>query len=200
MSAAPRYRRFTATQRRAMLIDAGLACLSKGGIAAFTVDNICEEARASRGLIRHHFKSKDGLLSAVYEEMYERMFLIALPEQDASLTTIVEALFDDGLVEADTLNAWLALWSEVRNNPILQKAHRHYYTLYHARISAAIEVAAVGRTLTIQTDALALMFVSLVDGLWLERAIDSDRLSNSEARCACLSLLGAFLGPAIDFG
>jgi hypothetical protein len=42
---------------------------------------------------------------------------------------------------------------------------------------------------------LAIMFISLVDGLWLERCIDPDVLSDNQAREACFQLLEAFLGP-----
>ena len=44
-------------------------------------------------------------------------------------------------------------------------------------------------------EALTLMFISLVDGLWLERCIDPGRLSGEAARAACHGLLEAFLGP-----
>ncbi len=193
MSTSPRFRRYTADQRREMLIEAGLACLARGGIAAFTVDKICAEAGASRGLITHHFKSKDGLLSAVYETMYERMFAVALPDYGADLAAMVDAVFADELIEKDALAAWLALWSEVPNNPTLQATHRRYYARYLARATAAIEQAAAGRTLAISTERLALMFVSLIDGLWLERAIDTRRLSRDTARTVCLDMLRAFL-------
>ena len=36
---------------------------------AFTIDRICREAKVSRGLINHYFKSKDDLLVAAYEAM-----------------------------------------------------------------------------------------------------------------------------------
>ncbi len=62
----PRFRRYAADIRAAMLVEAGMVCLARGGITAFTVDNICAEAGASRGLIAHHFGGKDGLLAAVY--------------------------------------------------------------------------------------------------------------------------------------
>ena len=63
---APKFSRLTPDQRRAALIAAGLACLARGGILEFTIDNICREAGVSRGLITHHFGSKDGLLSLIH--------------------------------------------------------------------------------------------------------------------------------------
>ena len=40
----PRYRRYTSETRGAMLIEAGMKCLARGGITAFTIDNICTSA------------------------------------------------------------------------------------------------------------------------------------------------------------
>lgn len=70
---APKFSRLTSDQRRAALIAAGLACLARGGILEFTIDNVCREAGVSRGLITHHFKSKDGLLVAIYRSMYDKL-------------------------------------------------------------------------------------------------------------------------------
>lgn len=178
-----------------MLVEAGIACLAQGGIGAFTVDRVCREAGASRGLVTHHFGSMDGLLEAVYAEMYDRMLGASAPSPDAEpdLAAIVEAVVSDDIVDRGSLNAWLALWGEVANNPSLREAHRRHYDLYAARVAAAIRRQAAGRP--VEAEALTLMFISLVDGLWLERCIDPGRLSREAARSACLGLLEAFLGP-----
>jgi TetR/AcrR family transcriptional repressor of bet genes len=193
----PRFRRYTRDRRRAMLIEAGLACLARGGIAAFTVDNICREAEASRGLIAHHFRSKDDLLAAVYATMYDRMLGAAAPqgETEPDLSAIVEAVLSDDLIDRASLNAWLALWGEVANNPALQVEHRRYYDIYAGRVALAIrrQAAIAGRD--VEAGSLATLFISLVDGLWLERCIDPSRLSKAAARSACTGLLEAFLGP-----
>ena len=114
---APRFRRYTAAQRRQMLIEAGLRCLGDGGITSFTIDRICAEAGASRGLVTHHFGSKDGLLAACYTEMYDQALTLALPERGTDLGSMVVALFDDALLGPGTLHAWLALWGEIGRNP-----------------------------------------------------------------------------------
>lgn len=193
----PRYRRFTRERRRAMLVEAGLACLARGGIGEFTVDKICREAGASRGLITHHFRSKDDLLAAVYAAMYDRMLGTTAPPDKAGpdLLSIVEAVLSDDLIDRSSLNAWLALWGEVANNAALQAEHRRYYDRYLRQVAEAIgrQAALAGRE--VDADGLAVMFISLVDGLWLERCIDPLRLPRQAARSACYGLLEAFLGP-----
>ncbi|MGR3724559.1 TetR/AcrR family transcriptional regulator [Abyssibius alkaniclasticus] len=194
---SPRFRRYTAAQRRDMLIAAGLACLARGGITGFTVDKICAEANASRGLITHHFKSKEGLLRAVYAAAYDRMLGAAAPGRvvDADLVEMIEALLSDELTDRDTLRAWLALWGEVANSPALRDEHRRYYDHYHDRVIVGIRRAAAGRKLAIAEGALAIMFISLIDGLWLQRCIDPERLSSQDVRDACYNLLEPYLGP-----
>lgn len=193
----PRFRRYTAQQRREMLIDAGLACLSAGGITSFTIDKICAEAGASRGLITHHFKSKQGLLLAVYAAAYDRMLGLAAPGRviDADLVEMIEALLSDTLTGPETLRAWLALWGEVANNAELRDEHRKYYDYYHDRVIVGIRRAAAGRNLAIGEGSLAIMFITLIDGLWLQRCIDPNRLSSQDVRDACYNLLEPYLGP-----
>lgn len=190
---APRFRRYTAEQRRAMLIAAGLRCLSDGGITAFTIDRICAEAEASRGLVTHHFGSKDGLLAACYAQMYDDALRLALPEKGTDLASMVIALFDETLVGPGTLHAWLALWGEVGRNPQLMAAHRLWYDRFKARVAATIRAHGTPRGMT--PEALAVTFISLVDGLWLERWIDPERMSREDALAVCFGLLETALGP-----
>ena len=75
----PRFRRYSSETRAAMLVDASLVCLARGGILDFTIDSICREAGVSRGLITHHFGSKDGLLAAVYATMHDRLLSTIAP-------------------------------------------------------------------------------------------------------------------------
>lgn len=179
-----------------MLVEAGLACLARGGITAFTIDNICTEAKASRGLIAHHFGSKDGLLAAVYAAAYAP-FLAAIspaegPEPD--LGALVEAAFSDALFARENLNVWLALWGEIAVNPALKAAHRRLFDAYQASVSRAIARHAAARGLAVDAEGLSLSFIALIDGYWLEQHIDPERLSQDRARAAFLQIWEPVLG------
>ena len=76
------YRRKTALQRQRELIDAGIACLGDGGMNGFTIDRICRAARVSRGLVNHHFKTKEDLLLRIYAEMTAH--LLEVPELEGA--------------------------------------------------------------------------------------------------------------------
>ena len=57
---AAKYKRLAPEARAAELVEAGLRVLAKGGITAFTIDNICKASGASRGLIGHHLAARTG--------------------------------------------------------------------------------------------------------------------------------------------
>jgi len=191
----PRFRRYTAEARSAMLIEAGLACLARGGIQAFTIDNICRESGASRGLIAHHFGSKDGLLSEVYVAAYKNFLAILIPDEAMDLRSLINAAFSDELYRRDPLNIWLALWGEIAVNPTLRDAHRVQYKALLERIEGAIARHAQERGLTVDSQALALPVLALIDGLWLEAQIDPEDFSAARARAAAVALLSHALGP-----
>lgn len=192
----PRYRRIEGGARRAMLIEAGAACLSRGGILAFTVDQIAAEAGVSRSLIAHHFGSKNGLLAAVYAKMYTGMLSRFAPDGKAvDLAVMIDILVAEHLFEDANLQAWLALWGEVAKTPELQAEHRRHYMTYRAQVAEVIRRAAIERGRVVDADRLAVMLIALIDGLWLERGIDPGMLGSVEAREACFQLLESFLGP-----
>lgn len=179
------------------MIKAGLACLARGGILEFTIDNICKEAGVSRGLITHHFKSKDGLLVAVYRSMYVRMLdVLERPQaRKPHLLFMLDTMFAPDFFSRDELNIWLALWGEIVNNPALRREHRRQYTRYRRGIEAAFAELVTERRLDLDVKSLSRMLIALVDGLGLERCIAPKLLSPRAAKQICLSTLETIIGP-----
>ena len=195
---APRFERISPDERRARLIEASIACLAKGGIQGFTVDNICREAGTSRGLITYHFGSKNALLAASYAAIYGRVLenLARADNVPETLDDLVELIFSDSFLSRDYLNVWLALWGEIAVNPALQVEHRKNYALYRERIARAISAFARARGVTVDSYDVATILISLVDGLWLEQCIDQSVLSLARAKDLCRRTLAAVLTQA----
>lgn len=194
----PKFERIPPGERRSRLIEAGIACLAKGGIQGFTVDNICREAGTSRGLITHHFGSKNALLSAIYAAIYGKVLerLDRTDETAVSLEDLIGVVFSDSFLDRDHLNVWLALWGEIAVNPALQLEHRKNYALYRERVARLISGVARAQGVTVDSYDVATVLISLVDGLWLEQCIDSSLLSLTRAKDLCRRTLAAVLAPA----
>ena len=197
-TAVPKFERISPDERRARLIQASIACLAKGGIHGFTVDNICHEAGTSRGLITHHFGSKNALLAAIYASIYGKV-LVNLERAETkpqSIDELVEMIFGDSFLSRDYLNVWLALWGEIAVNPALQVEHHKNYALYREHIARAISAFARGKGVTVDSYDVATILISLVDGLWLEQCIDQSLLSLDRAKDLCRRALAAVLMAA----
>lgn len=194
------YRRKTADQRKQELVAAGITCLGKGGISAFTIDQICREAEVSRGLINHHFKTKEDLLVRIYADMTAHLVEIS-PAQGARnrLRTIVDSSFDADSFSTANLRAWLAIWSEVANNESLNALHRGRYEGYTSLIAAALDEISEEQGIEIYSTRLARQVVALIDGLWLEYCLHSEGFSLDDARRDCLDLLRAYGIELEDF-
>lgn len=193
---APKYKRLAPEARSAELIEAGLRVLAKGGITAFTIDNICKASGASRGLIGHHFGSKDGLLAACYAAAYAPLMQAwASGEGLMPLPDLIDELLSDRQLRPEGLNIWLALWGEIAVNPSLRAEHLRHYHLYHSTISAAIARQWGRETPGERDEALATALIALLDGIWVEFCIAPEEMSRDKARAAVDALLRPQLGP-----
>ena len=187
------FSRKSADTRRRELIAAGIACLGKGGMAGFTIDQICKQAGVSRGLVNHHFKSKDELLTCIYAEMTDHLVQDYASENTlALLAEIIETSFDEAAFNRSNLRAWLAIWGQVSSNPALSRLHRERYNYYRDRIISAIEQRSPGVDATPPTRSVARQLIAIIDGLWLEYCLHSESFSLAAAKADCYQFLEAY--------
>ena len=186
------FSRKSASDRRQELIAAGIACLGKGGMSAFTIDQICKQADVSRGLINHHFRTKDDLLTCIYADMTDHL----IQDHDRSeglprLVEIIEASFDEKSFNRSNLRAWLAIWGQVASNPALNELHRLRYGSYKASIKSALQQVSTATQASIDVDSVARQFIALIDGLWLQYCLHSEGFTLAAAKSDCYRFLRA---------
>ncbi len=90
----------TAEGTREQLLRAARAAFSEGGLEGARVDDIARRAGINKQLVYHYFGSKDGLYTAVLEQVYHEireqeaaLELDALPAEEA-MRKLVEFSFD----------------------------------------------------------------------------------------------------------
>lgn len=198
----PRFSRQNPEQRRREIVEAAIRCLAKGGVNAFTVSEICAEARISHGLINHYFPSKEDLLVTTYDTVAEmlvqatRLAIARTQRQpEDKLVAVVESSFAGEIFNQTNLSVWLALWGQVRTHENLRRKHNELYEGYRRGIARIIDQLAAKRGRQVQGAPLALALTALIDGLWLEYCLNPTVFSVENARRSCYLLLEDRLGP-----
>jgi AcrR family transcriptional regulator len=116
--------RRTQEQRRAeterRLLDAAMALIARSGSRAVTLAEVGEAAGYSRGIVYHHFGSRERLLEAVVDEA--QRFDVPAYEGDGldHLVRIIEAYLRNVVRRTPSARAFLQLWGEaIAADPVL---------------------------------------------------------------------------------
>jgi AcrR family transcriptional regulator len=199
---SPRFRREAPEKRRADLVQAAIRCLSAGGMAAFKMERIAAEAGVSLGLMSHYFTDKNELLTEVYQAaLYADVNrkIADLDDKAAAgspaerLCRILDAIIE--YLKPANLTVWLALWGEIVVNPDLRRAHRTLYRSYLKSLAKLIGTVAEGRRRKVNPVEIARNLQALIDGLFLERALDRQAVDHADFRHASYEFLELHLGP-----
>ncbi len=182
-----------AQQRRQELIQAGITCIGRGGMKSFTIDQMCKQAGVSRGLINHHFKTKDELLRCIYSKMTGYLVEeVATDDPKQQLVQLIESSFDGHSSNRSNLQTWLSIWGEVSTNQALKNLHQSRYSQYKARIANALTNIAQREQIEINADNIARQLIALIDGLWLEHCLHSSAVPLEAAKSDCYQFLQNF--------
>ncbi|MGW4941833.1 TetR/AcrR family transcriptional regulator [Actinoplanes sp. NPDC004185] len=144
--AAPKQDRSRETRRR--LLETTIRSLARNGWEVSTVAFIAAEAGISRGAVQHHFRTREALIIAALEHMFdERAALLdALPDPAGSgpdrVHTVVTGLVD--AIGGELFRAALQVWTVAAADPELRAAvvplERHFARGVHRRAVRLLRV------------------------------------------------------------
>ncbi|QKT08273.1 TetR/AcrR family transcriptional regulator [Gordonia sp. X0973] len=121
----PQQDRSRATRER--LLDKSVDVLATQGWAATTVAAVAESAGVSRGAAQHHFPTRDALIIAVLERMFDAM----IGEASATMTSVpddvaarVDAVVDKAvsIYTGTDFKAALQVWAAAASDAALREA------------------------------------------------------------------------------
>lgn len=174
--------------RRRLLMDGTIRSMAENGVGGTTVRAICAGAGSSLGLIGHYYRSKEELVAAAFRYLFESTtdYVKTVSLRDAStalgrLRMYPTALFSKRVCTRTNLLAFLAFWHEIRFNRAVRDVNRKLYVDYRRRLDRMFALAADEVGVAIDTTSAAVGLVALVDGLWLELAMEEGTLTRREA-------------------
>jgi len=185
--------------RKRLLIDATTRSIAQYGYSGITIERICAAGGVSRGLINHHFGSKDELLLQSYKTLCDHWTAYALDgmkdmaDPADALRSCINKNFDEAMFNPQQLRIWLGFWSVIPKSPKLQKLDRALYQLDLKIYQDVMERLARQKSLDIDARAQSIALMALIAGLWLQAALDPQSLSATQARALCLNAVAHLL-------
>jgi len=174
----PRMSLVARTERRQQILEAAWRCAARKGFRAMSVDEICAEARLSKGAFYGYFDSKQALLlalladdAAALDRIVERLESESV-QSVARLQRFVRAMLERGDDPA-RVQVRADLWAEMLTDKAVRErftaAVRHRRAVLRTWIERAV---AEGELVEIPANAFAAVLLALGDGLGLHAGLD----------------------------
>jgi TetR/AcrR family transcriptional repressor of bet genes len=187
--------------RRTSLLEAAIATVAKHDITGATVERICAQAGASRGLIAHYFDSKEELLLAALTSWFD--LALGIKKQIAGsqnlsaeekIHRIAYSSFDNPSYSWETAAAWQAFTNASRHNQAYAKPIRNASRYSNAITEPLFREAALDRRIELDARKAAVGLYILDDGLWNSLATGKDNLTIRQAKAYCDAYIDGCLG------
>lgn len=188
--------------RRRQFIDAAWRCAAIKGYRDMTVDDVCAEARLSKGAFYGYFDQKRDLLIALLQDDAADLDAL-LEEQDASLRAVAKLRAYARAVlkrseEPGRVQLRADLWTAMLTEKDVRSAFADSVQRRRVKLRRWIEQGvATGEVAEIPANALASILLALADGLLLHASIAPTAFRWANIGAALDVVLG---GIALDGG
>ncbi|TDQ62445.1 TetR family transcriptional regulator [Actinomycetospora succinea] len=188
MSAQPRRR--TQAERRehteTALVAAAAEIVVESGVRALTLARVGERAGYSRGIVTHHFGSKQGLVDALASSI-QGGFVPGLDAMTPGLERLLALV--DGYVHAVTAlgtanRAFLLLWAEAASATELAETFRARDRGFRADLRVDIDAGLAAGEIRPDADpeAVAVAIVGQLRGIGMQRLVDPEGVDTERLR------------------
>jgi TetR/AcrR family transcriptional repressor of bet genes len=189
-SAVPHKRIESKARNRQALIDATFDVVAEYGIAGVSFTRVLEKANLSRGMINLHFESKEQLLLEAAKMMAEKYYthlqsFVNNAEEDpeSQLIALLEADFDDALLNPREIGIWFAFRGEARYNEQFKSysdtRDAHLLQQYDGIFE---QLLADGSNPSIKRRDLTLGLLALTEGLWSDYFMHGEGFDRGQAK------------------
>ena len=184
--------------RQLQLIEATIDSLAKRGYAETTMADVADGAGLSRGIVNFHFESKEKLLIATLQHMYDeysahwRTALQKAGDDPArQLQYLVWADFDRSICNKRKLAAWLAFWGEAKSRPTYQALSSSRDAYYQQVFIDLCTTLKQSGSYAYEPQVMALALSAMLEGLWLRLMMGTEDTTRETALQAANAFLAA---------
>jgi TetR/AcrR family transcriptional repressor of bet genes len=196
--AEKRGRKASKEVRRLQLIEATIDSLAKRGYAETTMADVADGAGLSRGIVNFHFESKEKLLVATLQHMYDeysahwRGALERAGDDPArQLKALVAADFDRSICTKRKLAAWFAFWGEAKSRPTYQALSGARDAVYQTVFVDLCRRLKDEAGYAYEPQPLAMALSTMLEGLWLRLMMGAEDTTRETALVAASEFLSA---------
>lgn len=189
--------------RRKAIIEATMQCITRYGHSGSTLERICAQAGVSIGLIGHHFSSKEELMLSTYQELTDqlreetRKFMEAQSDSpEDRLLAIIRSSFRGQIFNEFILTTWLGFWGAAVSSQELRALNKKLYADYRKELESVFKAIGQENGTRIDAKSAALTITALIDGFWLEWALDHKAFSSKKAEKCCITTAQMFVKSA----
>jgi TetR/AcrR family transcriptional regulator, cholesterol catabolism regulator len=179
--------------RKARILDAALALLSRQGISGVSMRAVAREAGVALGLVHYYFEDKTSLVRAALHRIEEQD--VALVEPDSSmppddrLRAALRRIADPEFLTTEYLSLRLQLWALAQAHQDFAEINTTAQRRYRAGLATLIRAARPELSRR-ECNKRAADIDVLQNGIWLTALLGLDRASirRSVSRCEELAL------------
>lgn len=189
--------------RRKAIIEATMQCITRYGHSGSTLERICAQAEVSIGLIGHHFSSKEELMLSTYQELTDQLreetrkyMEVQSGSPEDRLLAIIRSSFRGQIFNEFILTTWLGFWGAAVSSEQLRALNKKLYADYRKELELVFKAIANENGTRIDAKAAALTITALIDGFWLEWALDHKAFSSKKAEKCCITTAQMFVKSA----
>ncbi|MHC1563315.1 TetR family transcriptional regulator C-terminal domain-containing protein [Actinomycetospora sp. C-140] len=187
MTAPPRRTQQERRERtETALVAAAAEVVVESGVRALTLARVGERAGYSRGIVTHHFGSKQGLVEALTSSIQGGFVpgLAEMPPGPERLLALVDGYLAQ-LTELGTANrAFLLLWAEAATAAELAATFRERDEGFRADLREDVEAGIAAGTIRADVHAadVAVAVVGQLRGIGMQRLLDPDAVDTERLR------------------
>jgi AcrR family transcriptional regulator len=157
------------TERR--VLAAATELVARHGSRALTLAEVGAAAGYSRGIVSHHFGSREALLRAVMRDA--QTFAVPEPTEDAAdwLATMVRAYLENITSRRPSAAAFLQMWAEaIAADPVLAPLYAEHDASFRALLADRVRDGVRDGSVRADVDpeATAVLLVGLLRGIALQ--------------------------------